>query len=189
LGQLRNDLLLAVAWFALGTAYYLTGLQELIFRTEPAISLQQRLVVLAVGCVALLLHRRLPVVAVGLAALAVIADWIYGSSLPVVLVLSATLYSATLDGSRRVSRAMLVGSVVLAAAITVGSGALNGDWQVGLLLILQAGVILLLPVWWAVELRQHREHTEIERRATAQQARIAELQATIDRLRADQATP
>ncbi|MFN2497097.1 MAG: histidine kinase [Pseudonocardiaceae bacterium] len=175
LRPLRNDLLLAAAWFAVGTACYLTGLQELIFGAEFGVPLWRRLAVLAMGCVAVFLRRRVPPRAVGLAVLAVIIDWFHGVSLPVVLVLSATLYSATLHGSQRVSRAVLAGVAVSMAAITVGSGALAGDWTVGLLVILQAGTILLVPVWWATETRQHRERIEAERRSAAQQARIVEL--------------
>ena len=174
--QSRDDLLLAAAWFALGTAFYLSGLHELISGDWSEVPLWQRLAVLAVGCVAVFLRRRAPLGASGLAALVVVVDWLHGMSLPVVLVLCETLYSATLHGSRRVSQLVRIGSVVTLAAVTVGSGALAGDWNVRLLLILQAGVILLLPVWWATELRQRRERAEIERRGAAQQARIAELE-------------
>jgi len=185
---LRKDLLLAAVWFALGTAFYLSGQQEWISDDWLTVPLWQRLAVLAAGAVAVLLRRRAPLGALGLAVLVVIIDWLHGTSLPVVLVLSEALYSATLYGSRRVSRLVQAGSVLTIAALTVGSGALAGDWRVQLLLILQAGVILLLPVWWATELRQHRERTEIARRGAAQQARIAELEQLLDSARAAELT-
>lgn len=175
LPPLRNDLLLAAAWFVLGTAFYLTGLQKSIFRFRFEVPLWQWLVVLAVGGVAMVLRRPAPLSAVGLAVLVVIVDWFHGPSLPVVPMLSAVLYGVTRYGSPRLSRAMLVAVVVSAAAITVGSAALDGDWRVGLLVILQAGAILLLPVWWAMEVREHHARAEIARRDAAQRDRIAEL--------------
>lgn len=173
---MRNDLLLAVGWYAAGTVFYLTGMQKVIDRVRFDGPLWHWLVVLAVGCVAIVLRRPVPLAALGLAVLAVIIDWFNGPSLPVVPVLSVVLYGVARHGSPRLSRVVLAGAVVITAAITVGSAALDGDWRVGLPVILQAGVILLVPVWWAMEVREYRERAEIARREAAAQARIAELE-------------
>jgi signal transduction histidine kinase len=170
-----GDLLLATAWFVLGTLFYLTGVQELLSPHAQAIPLAQRLALLAVGCLALAVRRRVPLLSLGVAVLVVLTEGIRDPSLPVILVLTETLYQATLRGSRRVSRAVVAGAVVTTVALTVGASVHAGDWQVGVLIMLQAGTLLLLPVWWATEVRQHRELAEAERRAAAQQARIAEL--------------
>jgi len=172
-------LFLAAAWFAAGTAFYLTGLQKSLSGFQFEVPLWQWHVVLAVGCVAVVLRRPVPLVALGLAVLVMIIDWFHGPSLPVVPVLSAVLYGMARYGSQRLSRGVLAGAVVTTAAITVGSAALDGDWRVGLLVILQAGAVLLLPVWWAIEVRERRERAEIARREEAQQTRIAELERRV----------
>src|SRR5918998_3684263 len=108
----RGDLLLAAIWFVLGTLFYVIGLQDLLSVNAQAIPLWQRLVVLAVGCLAVLQRRRAPLPCLGLAVLVVIVDGMSGPSLPVVLVLTEALHNATLRGSQRVSRAVLAGAAV-----------------------------------------------------------------------------
>jgi len=172
----RSDLLLAATWFVLGTLYYVTGLQELLYVNAQAVPLWQRLVVLAVVCGVVAARRRAPLPCLGLAVLVVIVDGMRGApSLPVVLVLAETLYQATLRSSRRVSWAVVAGAAVTTVTLTVLVGIAAGDWRVGAVVGLQAGTVLLLPVWWAMEVRQHREHAKAERLNAAQQARIAEL--------------
>ncbi|HSL08149.1 MAG TPA: histidine kinase dimerization/phosphoacceptor domain-containing protein, partial [Pseudonocardiaceae bacterium] len=171
----RGDLLLAATWFVLGTLFYVTGLQESFSVNASAVPLWQRLVVLAVGCVAVAARRRAPLPCLGLAVLVVIVDVMRDPSLPVVLVLTEALHNATLRGSQRVSRAVLAGAAVTTVAVTVAAGVAAGNWRAGAVVALQAGMVLLLPVWWAMEVRQHRERAKAERLNAAQQARIAEL--------------
>jgi signal transduction histidine kinase len=171
----RGDLLLAAIWFVLGTLFYVIGLQDLLSVNAQAIPLWQRLVVLAVGCLAVLQRRRAPLPCLGLAVLVVIVDGMSGPSLPVVLVLTEALHNATLRGSQRVSRAVLAGAAVTTVVVTVAAGVAAGNWRAGAVVALQAGMVLLLPVWWALEVRQHRERAKAEQLNAAQQARIAEL--------------
>ncbi|HKR51359.1 MAG TPA: histidine kinase [Pseudonocardiaceae bacterium] len=158
-----------------GTLFYVTGLQELFSVGAPTVALWQRLVVLAVGCLAVAARRRAPLPCLGLAVLVVIVDGMSGFSLPVVLVLIEALHNATLRGSQQVSRAILCGTAVTTLAAMVGAGVAAGNWRVGAVAAVQAGTVLLLPVWWAMEVRQHRDRAKAERRNAQQQARIAEL--------------
>ncbi|MGH3915050.1 MAG: sensor histidine kinase [Pseudonocardiaceae bacterium] len=174
-GSSQPDLLLAAAWFGLGTLFYVTGLQESLSPGAQAVVLWQRLVVLAVGCVAVAARRRAPLPCLGLAVLVVLVDGMQGTSLPVLLVLTETLHNATLRGSQRVSRAVAAGAAVTTVVLTVSAGVEAGDWRTGVVVLLQAGTVLLLPVWWAIEVRQYRDLAGAERRSAAQQARIAEL--------------
>jgi signal transduction histidine kinase len=170
----RGDLLLAATWFVLGTLFYVTGLQELFSVNPQPVPLWQRLVVLAVGCGAVAARRRAPLPCLGLAVLVVIVDGMRGDpGFP--MVLAETLYQATLRSSRRASWTMVAGAVVTMVTLTVLVGFAVGDWRVGAVVALQAGLILLLPVWWAMEVRQHREWAKAERHSAEQQARIAEL--------------
>ena len=183
----RGDLLLAASWFALGTLFYVAGLQELLFANAQAVPLWQRLVVLAVGCGVVAARRRAPLPCLGLAVLVVIVDGTRGDpGFPVLLVLAETLYQATLRSSRRVSWGVVAGAVLTTVMLTVLVAIETGDWRVGALVTLQSWVVLLVPVWWAMEVRQHRDLAKAERRSAAQQARIAELdrQAAISAERA-----
>ncbi|MGH3882833.1 MAG: sensor histidine kinase [Pseudonocardiaceae bacterium] len=172
----RGDLLLAATWFVLGTLFYVTGLQELFSINPQAVPLWQRLVAFAVGCAAVAARRRAPLPCLGLAVLVVIADGLRGDpSFPVLLVLAETLYQATLRSSRRASQTVVAAAVVATVTLTVAVGLAAGDWRVGAVVALQAGLVLLLPVWWATEVRQHRERAKAERHSAEQQARIAEL--------------
>lgn len=171
----RGDLLLASTWFVLGTVFYVTGLPELFSGNAPPVPLWQRLVLLGVGCLAVLLRRSAPLLCLGVAVSVVIADWFVSSSLPILLILTQAIYNAVRRGSPRLSRAVLATATVGTVLVTVAAGVVTGDWRVTVPVILQAGLFLLLPVWWATEVRRHRELAEAERLATAQQDRITEL--------------
>ncbi|HEX2297172.1 MAG TPA: histidine kinase [Pseudonocardiaceae bacterium] len=171
----RSDLLLAVAWFALGAAFYVTGLPQLLSDNAPPVPLWQRLILLGIGCLVVLERRRAPLLCLVVAVLLVAADGFIGSSLPILLVLTAAIYNAVRRGSRQLSLAVLAGATVATILVTAGAGVVNGDWRVTVPVALQAGLFLLLPVWWATEVRQRRELAEAERVGAAQQTRIAEL--------------
>lgn len=170
-----NDLLLASAWFVLGTLFYVTGLPELFSDNAPPVPWSQRLVLLGVGCLAVLLRRRDPVLCLGIAVAVVIADWFVSSSLPILLILTQAIYNAVRRGSPRLSRRVLATATVATVLVTVAAGVVAGDWRVTVPVILQAGLFLLLPVWWATEVRQRHELADAERLGAAQQDRIAEL--------------
>ncbi len=171
----RADLLLAASWFVLGTLFYVAGLQEMLSSNAQAIPLWQRLIVLAVGCGAVAARRRAPLPCLGVAVLVVIVEGLRDPSLPVVLVLTEALHNAVLRSSPRVSRAVVAGAGVTTVAVTAVVGVAAGNWRVGAVVAVQAGMVLLLPVWWAMEVRQHRERAKAERHSAQQQARIAEL--------------
>ncbi|MGH3974946.1 MAG: sensor histidine kinase, partial [Pseudonocardiaceae bacterium] len=171
----RADVLLAVSWFVLGTLFYVAGLQEMLSADAQAIPLWQRLTVLAVGCGAVAARRRAPLPCLGVAVLVVIVEGLRDPSLPVVLVLTETLHNAVLRGAPRISRAVVAGAGVTTVAVTAVVGVAAGNWRVGAVAAVQAALVLLLPVWWALDVRQHREQARAERHSAQQQARIAEL--------------
>ncbi|MGH3981311.1 MAG: hypothetical protein ACRDST_01140, partial [Pseudonocardiaceae bacterium] len=108
---------------------------------------------LAVGCVAVAGRRRAPLPCLGVAALVVIIEGIRDPSLPVVLVLTETLHNAVLRSSQRISWAVTAGAGVTTVGIPVAVGLAAGNWRVGAMVAVQAGMVLLLPVWWAMEVR------------------------------------
>jgi signal transduction histidine kinase len=171
----RSDLLLAVTWFVLGTLFYATELQVLLSGNAQPAPLGQRLAVLAVACLAVLERRRAPLLSLGIAVPAVVVDGAMNPSLPVMLVLAEAIHNAVRHGSRQVSRGVKAGAVVTVILVTVGAGIATADWRITPPVLLQTGTVLLLPVWWAAEVRRYHELAEAERNSAAQQARIAEL--------------
>lgn len=166
--------------FSLGALLYIAGLDTLVSNGRD-VPLSTGLLVLAFACCGTLLRSRLPLLAILIGLTAIVlaavlsADGAFGSSIPLLLVLTDQLFAATLYGSRRVSRAM----VALAVASLVGSGlttfVLTGDWRQSLILAWGVGALPIIPVWWAMNIRQHREMVAAERVRSEQLARIAEL--------------
>jgi signal transduction histidine kinase len=175
-----RDPLVAAAFFTCGALLYLARLDTLVSGGTD-VSLGVWLSVLALACCGSIFRARRPVLAltVGVTALAIAAglsvNGTFGSIVPLLLVVADQIFAATLYGSRRTSRAM----VVLAAVILVGSGvvtfALTGDWRQALILAWVVGTLPIIPVWWAMNIRQHREMVAAERERSEQLARIAEL--------------
>ncbi|MEV4315965.1 histidine kinase [Actinocrispum sp. NPDC049592] len=105
----------------------------------------------------------------------VAADTAIGLSIPVVIVLIDLLYNATTYSSRRASRA-IVGSVVfVVVALGITSAVLADDVRIGLYITLNGFSLLIVPVWWALNVRQQWEIAEAERENSRQLRRIAEL--------------
>ncbi len=150
----RLDILSAIALFGLGTVLFAVG-TPLVFGD-------------GIWPAPWLLRTRAPLAALG-AGLAVAAvDALLGLSLGVLIVLVDLLYAATLHGSRRASR-VIVGAVgVLMLGVAVASLSLVDDLRQALLITLQLGTFPVIPVWWAMNVRQERARAD-------QLARIAEL--------------
>jgi signal transduction histidine kinase len=122
-----------------------------------------------------LLRTRAPVLGLGIGVLVAAGEAPVGLSLAVLLVLGDLLYSATLNGSQRANRVIIavVGTLMLGTAIA--PLVLAWDWRTALLTILQVCTFPLIPVWWAMNVRQHRQIARAERARADQVARIAEL--------------
>ncbi|WP_423202235.1 sensor histidine kinase [Herbihabitans rhizosphaerae] len=171
----RWDVLVAVVCFGVGSILY-SGLPVSL----PAVPFLPvagfpSLVLLAVMCVGQVFRTTYPVPGLLVGLVAAVIDVALGLSLPVLLVLTDLLYCATLYGSRRTSRVIMVltGTLVLTTAVVSMSFA--DDWRRGVLTILQVCPIPLIPVWWAVNVRTQREIAESERARADDVARIAEL--------------
>ncbi|MBY8851750.1 two-component sensor histidine kinase, partial [Saccharothrix sp. MB29] len=134
---------------------------------DPGVPLGARLAILAVACAGQCFRHRAPAVALVVAASATAVDLALGPSLPTIAVLIDVLFAAALHGSRRLHQ-VIAGAV---AALTVGVTAVVavvGDWRLSFHAGLQVFSLLVVPVWWAANVRRHREGAE-------QVARIAEL--------------
>ncbi|TDP97806.1 sensor histidine kinase [Labedaea rhizosphaerae] len=164
LPEWQQDAVIVAGSVAIGVLLYLIGLNPL-YTTGPHAGWLHP-VVFGCLCVVELFRRRAPlaVLAVGGALLAL--DGVFGLTMPVLIVFADLLYAATLYGPRRVSWEPLA---ALGTVVAVGLALLVApDWRTTLVSCLAALPIVVVPVWWAANVRQHHE-------SVAQLARIAEL--------------
>ncbi|MBW4717671.1 sensor histidine kinase [Saccharothrix obliqua] len=163
----KRDVLVAVGYFALGTVIFQLKLDLVFAGGERSADFQTRLAVLALACAGAAFRRSAPALSIVVVSAAVALDLAGGLTMPVILVFIDVLFAAALHGSHGLHR----GLVAVVATGTLGVTllvAVLGDWRTSLYAGLQVFSLICVPVWWATNVRQHRDSAE-------QVARIAEL--------------
>ncbi len=177
-GAPRVPQIQALVLFVLGSVILVSGMPLMsVFADGHTLPPQHpvRIITLGVVCAAELLRVRAPAVALGTALLITCAELTYGLSLATLIVFCDLLFAATLHGSRRTRTAIVwvVGTVILGLAVT--SALLAQSWRDAVLNVLSLCSIPLIPVWWAVNVRQQRDAAAEQRARADHLARIAEL--------------
>ncbi|EXG80101.1 sensor histidine kinase [Cryptosporangium arvum] len=129
---------------------------------------------LGASAVSLLFIRSYAWFSLTIAAVALTIDWIVGPNLLTICVFANAAYVVTEQGSARVGRAMMIGSVA-AVLIFTGVGLVIEGELTGVLLGVQAALFTVLPVDTAMTVRRHRQTAAAERERAEQTARLAEL--------------
>ncbi|WP_420110942.1 sensor histidine kinase [Pseudactinotalea sp.] len=130
---------------------------------------------LLVGCAGNAVRKSHPAITLGLAVPAFVADAAIGGSLALLLVLFDGIYSAERFGSERLRRVVRFGAGVVVAGVVIAAvlGGLSFQTTAGL--TLQIAAMLLIPVWWAMDVRHRSELAEAATaRAELEAARAAE---------------
>jgi signal transduction histidine kinase len=96
------------------------------------------------------------------------------SPLGVMACFADALYSAVLLGSRRAAWTVS-GLAAAIAALTSLLSLVSDGGRAALLALLNMGMLLAVPVFWALEVRRHAETAEAERTRAEQADRLAEL--------------
>lgn len=128
---------------------------------------------LTVGAAALLLKRRHPVGALAVGTLCFLVDMVVGGgTLGILLVIFDLLFTVGLYATARmrwlVTALFVLGAVVLATLVAVTLRELRMVFFIGM----QFTALIVVPLWWAANLRQHRELAELaEGRAAAERDR------------------
>jgi signal transduction histidine kinase len=147
------------------------------------------LVPLALGCGAMVVKRRLPLTMLGVGILAVAADWVIGGSVAMIVVLFDLLYAATAYSSPGRRRLVVRAVVVVIVGTGVVSLLAGAPLQLTVLLVLQTIALLVVPVWWALNVVQKAELASLaEGRAALERDRADALErvAAADRAQAEQ---
>lgn len=170
-----RDRLTASAFAGLGTVYFLTSAQDVLWTDGRQAPVAVQLGLLYLGAVAVLVRARVPHLALGIGLLAFGASAATVTSLPLTLVLCDVLYAFVLYGPRRHARVVTAAVGVLAVSAVVAALVVVGDWRLALFVAMGFAAIPIIPVWWAMQVRVNREATQAERERADQVARIAEL--------------
>jgi signal transduction histidine kinase len=167
------DAVVALTFFAVALVLYATDFYAV------SITEQLPLWVLisqsAVLCVAQMFRKKAPLAMMGIGASILLADFAYNVSIPVILVFVDLLFSATTYTSRTASRFVLGSAIAVVLGIGVFTAVATGDWRAAFFNTINAFSLLVVPVWWAFNVRQHSEIAEAERANSRQLRKIAEL--------------
>jgi signal transduction histidine kinase len=188
----RRDVVSAVVLVALGIlliALGVTGFSSPL--TLPGWDTTERspwwhLIPLLVGGVALLFERRTPLTAWLVGTLCFIGDLAIGGSLAVVLIWWDLLYAVGLYASKRARTTMTVAMVAITVVIAFLAAENAGSVSVFVLMALQVGALVLVPLWWAWGVRQGHELAAVAgERARLEAERAETLERINDRDRAE----
>ncbi|MGO3814017.1 MAG: histidine kinase, partial [Cellulosimicrobium funkei] len=175
----RNDLFSAVTTFALGWVLLEVGLVGIVrasFVVEPPHA-WWRAALLGVGCLLILVKRAHPILALLGGVVVTAVDLRWGGSLALMLVLWDLLYAAAL-WSRPRARAWLWGVAATVVAVgAVGAGEATRDVREFVYMGLQLSALLLVPMWWATNVRTTSELAEVASERADLAAREAEASA------------
>lgn len=136
------------------------------------------LVPLLVACAGNMVRKPRPAVTLTVAIVAFAADAVIGGSLALLLLLFDAIYSAERFGSARLRHVVRFGSGVVIVGATIGSATAGLGFQATAANTLQVAAMLLIPIWWALDVRQRSElaeaahaRAELEASRAAEQAR------------------
>ncbi len=176
-----QDVVAAAATFAVGLMLNLLGLTRMYedarlpaFAGAPA---WWQTVLLVAGCVAMLFKRKHPMLALGSGVLFVAADACLGGSVAMVLVLFDLLFSAGLYAGARARTAVMTAVVVVIGTASVTVGLALADLRASVFIALQLTGLLVVPLWWAANLRQQRELGQLNASQARREAIDAERSA------------
>jgi signal transduction histidine kinase len=178
-GARRSDLADAVTIFVIGSLLLAVGLD---FATTDLVLWGDgppgggSFALLTVGCGIISVKRHSPVLALLGGVVLTLVDLSWGGSLAVLLVLWDLLYSATLRSGPRTRTWLWSTAVCLSVVLAVAAGEATRDLRVFVYTGLQLAAILLIPMWWADNVRQKTELAELERARADEAARAAELE-------------
>nr|WP_042195303.1 histidine kinase [Kibdelosporangium sp. MJ126-NF4]CEL21913.1 putative two-component system sensor kinase [Kibdelosporangium sp. MJ126-NF4]CTQ92693.1 putative two-component system sensor kinase [Kibdelosporangium sp. MJ126-NF4] len=167
------DLFVALVFFGVALTLYATDL----YAISPDNQLPLWVLISQSGvlCVAQVFRRKAPLAMLSIATGILLADLAYNLTLPVMLVFIDLLFNATLSTTRRASRIILATAVVIVFGIAIAAGVVSGDWRKAFFAFQSVFSLLIIPVWWSFNIRQHDEILQAERESTEQLRRIAEL--------------
>jgi len=175
----RGDVMTALTLFVLGWLFIEVGLVDLYSWEPPPFpdpGPWGRVVLLAVGCAVTLIKRARPVLALAAGTVVTLVDVLWGGSLAIMLVFWDLLYAAAMWSGPTARRWLWGTALTLALGGAIAVGEVTRDVRGFVYGGLQFGAILLVPMWWADNVRQKSELAASERSRADEARRTAELE-------------
>ncbi|MBP2323013.1 signal transduction histidine kinase [Kibdelosporangium banguiense] len=167
------DVFVALTTFAVALVLYGTGFYAV--STSGQMPIWMLILQSAVLCVAQMFRKKAPLIVLGVATAILLADFAYGLTIPVIIVFVDLLFSATMNSPRTASRFILGSVIVIVLGVGVVTAALSLEWRNAFFNMINAFTLLVVPVWWAINVRQVTEIADAERANSRQLRKIAEL--------------
>ncbi|TQM78729.1 signal transduction histidine kinase [Saccharothrix saharensis] len=177
LPEWQHDALIVISSLLVGSVLFATGLYPL-FNLDDPIPLWVRVLLFGGVCAVEAFRRIAPGTALAVGTAFLLVDCVIGVSTPTLVVYADLLYAATLYGPRRLSRDMVPIAVLTSISTITATVLLVPGWRATVLAAFAVLPFLLIPVWWATNVRQHQRMAEVERANARQLAKIAELDRT-----------
>ena len=177
-GRRRINVVQAVVLFTLGSLLLASGqpLTAIVVDAAPLpVGHWLHLVTLTIACLAELLRERAPAIGLGVGLAMLAVEVPFGVTVALLIVVGDLVFAATLHGSKLTNRVIIwtVG-VVIVGVVIISIGRAHELSDV-LLTVLQLCGLPLLPVWWAMNVRQHREIAREQKARADQLLMINEL--------------
>jgi signal transduction histidine kinase len=172
----RSDALFVVGYFAVGVLLHLI-VPEVAIRwgDGPVPSTWAVLGLLVVAALGHTQRRVRPVLGLAIGCVALLGAVQLGYlPLALMLVLGELLYCSVLYTSERLSWAVAGATAAVAGGAALVSLVSDGG-RAAVLVVLNLGLVLAVPVLWGREVRLHRGQAETERERAEQASRMAEL--------------
>ncbi|MGW4111079.1 sensor histidine kinase [Actinosynnema sp. NPDC004786] len=173
----QHDALIVISSLLVGSVLFATGLYPL-FNFDDRVPMWVRLLLFGGICAVEGFRRRAPGTSLAVGTAFLLVDCVIGVSTPTLVVYADLLYAATLYGPRRLSRDMVPIAVLTSISTITATVLLVPGWRATVLAAFAVLPFLLIPVWWATNVRQHQRMAEVERANARQLAKIAQLDRT-----------
>ncbi len=134
-----------------------------------------RFAIFAAACALQIWRANRPQLAFVLGVVILAVDVLLGPTFPMLLVIGDLLYCAVLYGRREFARVVIVLTAVTSVTTAIAVASQVPDWRNALVVFLQIGTVPLIPIWWALNVRQHRDIADAERIRAEQAVQIADL--------------
>jgi signal transduction histidine kinase len=171
-----EDVLYVVGYFTLGGLLYLVVPEVAVRWTDaPEPSPWALLGLLAVASIGHTQRRVRPVLGLAIACVALLGMVQLGTvPLAMMLILGDLLYCSVLHTSERLSLRVAGATAAVAGGAALVSLVFEGG-RAAVLVILNLGLVLAVPVLWGREVRLHRGQADAQRERAEQASRMAEL--------------
>ncbi|AJT40369.1 sensor histidine kinase [Psychromicrobium lacuslunae] len=169
----RADLGIALFYLVFGAIVQLAGINILSsFPLHLGLGPALWPVALLLGCAGVTLRSTRPKLMITLCAIAAALALLSDAGIICLLLVFEIIFSGVLYGSERLSRASQLVAVLLSVLSVLWAVAATANLQAILAFALQAVIVFLTPMWWAGNVRTHRQIAQAEQQRADQAAQL-----------------